>query len=104
MFYYFLIYGLSHFYSIAPKYSTAVSEINQAAYKQSGTEAQYNQLQSSMKADGMKVINNNGLASEAAVGGALGSVYFNKKIQVKSSGLTFEATQQGVKAIWTLHF
>ncbi len=104
MFYYFLVYGFSHGYTFDPKYSSALSSINQATYKQSGTEAQYNQVQSSAKSAGMKWANDNGLAAPGAAGVAVGSVFVNKKIQFKTYNVTFEATREQLKAVWKISF
>ena len=102
MFYYFLIYGLSHAYTYDPKYNTAVSNIDQATFKITGTESQYNQLQSAAKSKGMTIVNNTGLGPVAAVGGAVVPVILYKKATVTSGPFKFEATLQGLKAVWTL--
>jgi hypothetical protein len=104
MFFFLLLYGLSHSYNYDPKYTNAVNNATEASYKQSGAEADFLKAKDVAQNSGNKWIRDNHLTSIAATGAAVFPVLMYKKVRVKERNIVIEGSKNSIQATWTLRW
>lgn len=104
MFLFLLIFITSNTYPFPSKYNTAVSTSRDAAYKQSGTEADFLKIQNAGQDNANKWIRSNGLQPVAAVGGAVVPVLLYKKVRAKEGNFILEGVKNKAILTWTIRW
>lgn len=86
------------------KYDAAIRTATDAAFKQSGYEADFNRVKEASRQRLLKWAKDNSLASTAAVIGFVAPIVYYKKIRVRTGNVVFKGEATKVEAAWTLQF
>jgi len=88
----------------ASKYDQAIRTATDAAFKQSGYEADFSKVKDASKRIVMKWATDNGLKTTVAAIGFIIPVAYNKKIRFRTGNVVFRGEKNKAEATWTIQF